>query len=265
METEGRTFHVTIVTLFEGFFEDPLATSLLGKAVEQGTVRVEMLNPRGFTSDVHRTVDDTPYGGGPGMVLKPEPMVAAIERARQGNPGSPVILLTPQGQTLDARMVSELAQGNGLILVCGRYEGFDERIRAYVDRQISIGDYVLSGGEPAALVIIDAVARLLAGVLGNRESTSQESFSQGMLEYPQYTRPVEFRGERVPEILLSGDHGRVESWRRAQALERTRRQRPALFAELELTEFDRRSLQEFPAGLDVMENDRGRETDHTEN
>ena len=263
--SEVTRLQVTIVTLFPGFFPDPLSASLLGKAIERGTIAVEMVNPRDFTTDKHRTVDDTPYGGGPGMVLKPEPMVAAIEHCRARNPKARVVLLTPQGEPLSTAGVKRLAVLPGLVLICGRYEGFDERIRDYADAELSVGDFVLSGGEPAALVVLDAVARLVDGVLGNIQSSHQESFAQGVLEYPQYTRPVEFRGQQVPDILLSGDHGRVKRWRRAKALERTYQQRPELFSQLVLTEDDRESLREFSPGLDVMESDRGRETDHSEN
>jgi tRNA (guanine37-N1)-methyltransferase len=177
------------------------------------------------------------------MVLKPEPLVAAIEAARAANPGAPAVMLTPQGRLLSAELVESLAALPGLVLVCGRYEGVDERVRHFVDDEVSIGDYVLSGGETAALVVIEAVSRHVSGVLGNRDSLDSESFASGTLEYPQYTRPVEFRGMRVPEVLLSGDHGRVAAWRRAMALLRTKERRPDLFAGLTLSPEDRRLLE----------------------
>lgn len=260
----GGAFRVTLVTLFPEFFPGPLATSLLGKAVERGDIAVDTVNPRDFAADRHRTVDDTPYGGGPGMVLKPEPTVAAIEAARERNPGSPVVLLDPQGQPFTARLARLWAGGPGLILVCGRYEGFDERIRRFVDAEASIGDYVLSGGEPAALVIVDAVSREREGVLGNAESTAAESFAAGLLEYPQYTRPVEFRGLRVPEILLSGHHAAIDRWRRGKALVRTRARRPDLFERLVMTKDDEALLQAHSAEADELEGSHGCETDSRE-
>jgi tRNA (guanine37-N1)-methyltransferase len=226
----SECFRISVVTLFSEFFAGPLEASLLGQAIRQGRIEVTMINPRDFTEDRHRTVDDTPFGGGPGMVLKPEPMVAAIEAARERTVGAPVVLLTPQGETLTAGSTESLAAETGLILVCGRYEGFDERIRDYVDSELSIGDYVLTGGEPAAVVVIDAVSRFRTGVLGNERSLREESFAEGLLEYPQYTRPAEFRGKEVPPVLRSGDHGRIAEWRRTMALERTRRRRPDLMA-----------------------------------
>ena len=236
------SFRITLVTLFREFFDSPLKASLLGKAVERGDLEVGFVDPRDFASDRHRTVDDTPYGGGPGMVLKPEPMVAAIEAARELNPDAPVLVLTPAGSRFDAETAHELALGSGIILVCGRYEGFDERIMDYVDGELCIGDYVLSGGEPGAFVVLDAVSRHVPGVLGNLESTTSESFADGALEYPQYTRPPEFEGVEVPEILLSGDHGRIARWRRTAALLRTKERRPDLFERLVLSDDDEAAL-----------------------
>src|SRR5208282_5757053 len=179
----------------------------------------------------YRQVDDTPYGGGSGMVMRPEPIAAALEAVTAATPGLTRILMTPQGELLDQATVRELATLRpGLLLIAGRYEGFDERVRAMVDRELSIGDYVLSGGELAAMVVIEAVARLVPGVLGNPASLEEESFSDGLLEYPHYTRPEEFQGMRVPEILLSGDHRKIREWRRTQGLERTARRRPNLIA-----------------------------------
>ncbi|RAL23140.1 tRNA (guanosine(37)-N1)-methyltransferase TrmD [Lujinxingia litoralis] len=222
-------YPVEILTLFPDFFTSPLQISLTGKAIERGHFSVRCTDIRDFTTDKHRTCDDVPYGGGAGMVMKPEPLVAGLEAARARHPGVPRILMSPQGEPFSQKIARELAQGPGMILVCGRYEGVDERVREHwIDREISIGDYVLTGGEVAAMVVIDAVTRLLPGVLGNQESITEESFSAPMLEYPQYTRPREFRGHEVPPILLSGDHGRVAQWRREQAEARTRARRPDL-------------------------------------
>ena len=223
-------FHV--ITLFPEVFDSPMRAGLLGRAVTAGliTVCAHPLREHGLGN--YRQIDDTPYGGGSGMVMRPEPIAAAIDSVLAQRPGLWRILLTPQGQTLDQAMVRELAgRKPGLLLVAGRYEGVDERVRAMVDQEISIGDYVLSGGEAAAMVVIEAVARLVPGVLGNPESLDEESFGgDGVLEYPHYTRPEEFRGMRVPEVLLSGDHRKIREWRRAQALERTARRRPDLIA-----------------------------------
>ena len=225
-------FFVQLVTIFPEFFDGPLGLTILGRAREAGHLRAEALNIRDFAQDKHRTTDDLPYGGGAGMVMKPEPLVGAIEAARQRAPEAPRVLMTPQGERLTQQVARELAGGPGMILVCGRYEGIDERVRqGWIDREISIGDYVLSGGEPAALVVVDAVARLLPGVLGNEESLREESFARRRLEYPHYTRPREFRGMEVPEVLLSGHHKAIEDWRQEQALARTRERRPDLLEE----------------------------------
>jgi tRNA (guanine37-N1)-methyltransferase len=222
----------------------PLAESVLGKAQEKGLVRARVVDIRDYAQGKHRITDDTPYGGGAGMVMKPEPLVAAIEAAREALPGATVVLLTPQGRRFDQRKAEELARIERLILVCGRYEGVDERVLRYVDEELSIGDFVLQGGEVAALAVIEAVARLTPGVLGNEESTRADSFgSEMLLEGPQYTRPPEFRGMAVPEPLLSGDHARIARWRRRQALLRTRERRPDLFARLRLSAEDLRLLE----------------------
>ena len=215
-----------IVTLFPGICEGPLRESIVGRAQERGLVTVRTTNPRDFTRDRHRTVDDTPYGGGAGMVLKPEPLVAAVESVRGA--GSHVVLLTPQGRPFTQVTARRLAGAAHLVLVCGHYEGVDERAcQAVMDEELSLGDYVLTNGTIAAVVVADAVIRLLPGVLGADESSQDESFGRdGWLEYPHYTRPVEFRGMRVPEVLLSGDHGNIEQWRREQSLLRTAARRP---------------------------------------
>lgn len=223
---------IDVITIFPGLFEPFLRESMVGIARERGKAAVEAHDLRAFTDDRHRTVDDAPYGGGPGMVMKPEPLVAAIE-ALAGAKGperkARVILLSPQGNRLTQARVEAMARDEHLVLVCGRYEGIDQRVvDLAVDEEISIGDYVLCGGEVAAMAIIEATARLLPGVLGNPESTDWETFRFGLLEGPQYTRPAEFRGRGVPEVLLSGDHGKVEAWRKAQARARTRERRPDL-------------------------------------
>jgi len=220
---------VEVLTLFPRMIEAPLGESILGKAREKALLRVQVTDIREFADGKHRVTDDVPYGGGAGMVMKPEPLVAAIEAARQRNPSARVILLSPQGAPFDQRKAQELADRGSLILVCGRYEGVDERVLPWVDEEISIGDFVLTGGEFAALAAIDAIARLVPGVLGNSLSAHAESFAgEGLLEGPQYTRPPEFRGLRVPDVLLSGDHEKIARWRNEQAVARTRERRPDL-------------------------------------
>lgn len=220
------TFRVGVFTLFPELVSNFCAGSLLGKAQERGLLDVSVWDPRDHATDVHRTVDDTPFGGGAGMVMRCEPLFACVEAA---DPPRPLLLLTPGGRTFDQAMAEELASSGGFSLLCGRYEGVDQRVADHlVDGEVSVGDVVLAGGEVAALLMIEAVSRLVPGVMGNRESGSEESFTTGLLEYPQYTRPAEFRGWTVPEVLRSGDHGRIERWRRAQALRRTVERRPDL-------------------------------------
>jgi tRNA (guanine37-N1)-methyltransferase len=220
---------VEVLTLFPRMIAAPLEESILGKAREKGLLRVQVTDIRDFADGKHRVTDDVPYGGGAGMVMKPEPLVAAIEAARQRQPGAPVILMSPQGARFGQAKAQELASAGALILICGRYEGVDERVLRWVDEEISIGDFVLTGGEIAALALVDAMARLVPGVLGNVLSAQAESFSgEGLLEGPQYTRPPEFRGLRVPDILLSGDHRKIAQWRQEQAVARTRERRPDL-------------------------------------
>ncbi|HEV2754658.1 MAG TPA: tRNA (guanosine(37)-N1)-methyltransferase TrmD [Actinomycetota bacterium] len=221
---------IDVVTLFPELFTVPLETSLLGKAVASGLLQVRVHDLREHGLGRHRSVDDEPYGGGAGMVMRPEPLFAAIDALR--GPASHVVLLSPRGQRLDHGGVARLAALEHLVLVCGRYEGVDERVvEGAVDEELSIGDYVLAGGELPALVVIEAISRLVPGVLGNAESLGSESHAGGLLEYPQYTRPAEFRGRRVPDVLLSGDHGAVERWRREQSELITRRRRPDLLGD----------------------------------
>ena len=218
--------NIEILTLFPELFPGPLSSGVTGRGLAAGLVTLQLHNLRDHTHDRHRQVDDIPYGGGAGMVLKPEPIFEAV-RARSGK--GPVILLSPQGERLTQGLVRELASYRDFYLICGRYEGVDERVSAHlVDREVSIGDYVLTGGELPAMVLIDAVARLITGVLGSEESPKDESFADELLEYPHYTRPAVFEGHEVPGVLLSGHHAEIERWRRAQAAERTRRRRPDL-------------------------------------
>jgi tRNA (guanine37-N1)-methyltransferase len=221
---------IDILTLFPEMFASPLSHSIIQRAQEQGVVAIGITNIRDFATDKYRKVDDKPYGGGPGMVMMPGPLFDCFEYVERLAPSrGRVILLTPQGERFGQAKARQLAQEDRLILIAGRYEGFDERIRTGLGAEpVSIGDYVLNGGELAAMVIVDAVVRLLPGALGDEDSAKEDSFSEGLLEYPQYTRPEVFRGMRVPEILLSGDHGKIAQWRRRQALERTQQWRPDL-------------------------------------
>jgi tRNA (guanine37-N1)-methyltransferase len=231
-----------VVTLFPEMFGSVLSASLLGKAAEKGALTVHLTDPRAFTTDKHHSVDDTPYGGGAGMVMRPDPLVTAIEAVEAARGPAHKILLTPTGAPLTQPTVLRLATLPRVMLVCGRYEGFDERVRAFCDEELSIGDYVLTGGELAAMVVVDAVARRLPGVLGNASSALDESFEAGLLEHPQYTRPASFRGVAVPDALLSGNHERIRRWRRRESLLRTRARRPDLFATLQLSDEDRALL-----------------------
>jgi tRNA (guanine37-N1)-methyltransferase len=226
---KGRpSLRVDILTLFPGIFDGPLRESLLGRAIEGGVLDVRVHDIRDHAHDRHRQVDDAAFGGGPGMVMKPEPVFEAVEALGEGS--KRVLLLSPAGRRLDQRLARELADEAWLVLICGRYEGVDERVvEGLPAEEVSVGDFVLAGGEVAALVVLETVARLVRGVVGNEESLEAESFEEeGLLDYPHYTRPREFRGMEVPAILLSGDHGRIAEWRRVAALEKTRRNRPEL-------------------------------------
>jgi tRNA (guanine37-N1)-methyltransferase len=226
--------HIEILTIFPGYFDSPLAESLLGKAIAAGTLRIDVVDLRDFATDRHRKVDDEPYGGGAGMVMMAPVLAAAIESRRDahGLPRGWTVLMTPDGRPFDHASAATLAARERVILVCGRYEGIDERVRALrlYDEEISLGDFVLPGGESAALAVTEAVTRLVPGVVGAPESLENESFLRERLDYPHYTRPREFRGLAVPDVLVGGDHARIERWRRARALERTRERRPDLLA-----------------------------------
>ncbi len=236
-----------IITIFPEI-TSCLKYGVLGKAMESGVVKVVAVNPRDFTTDRHRTVDDEPYGGGAGMVMKPEPIVEAIEHVRKKSPNTKVIMLSPRGSRFTQDMARKLAEHSSITLVCGRYEGIDERVMSFVDEAVSIGDYVLSGGEFAALCIVDAVARHIPGVLGCPGSLEEESFSRGLLEYPQYTRPAVFRGMEVPQVLRSGNHRAIALWRRVQQLKETLTRRPDLLAYAPLSEEDKKLLTEIVKG-----------------
>ncbi len=237
---------IDVFTIFPQYLEGPLRASLLGRAQERGLIDVRVHDLRAHATDAHRSVDDTPFGGGAGMVMMPEPLFAAVEAVQ---PPRPLLLLSAGGAAFDQKRAARLAEGSGFSLLCGRYEGVDQRVTDHLcDDEISVGDYVLAGGEAAALVVVEAVSRLVPGVMGNDESGSDESFGDGLLEYPQYTRPADYRGWAVPEALRSGDHARVARWRKAEALRRTLERRPDLLGPRALTAEERRLLDEFPEG-----------------
>jgi tRNA (guanine37-N1)-methyltransferase len=237
--------HFDVFTIFPEVMQPYLETSILQRARQSGLLTVHLHNIRDWTTDRHHTTDDTPYGGGGGMVMKPEPIFTAVEGVLGIPPACPVILLTPQGRPFTQRVAEELAGNPHLALLSGRYEGIDERVRQHlVSDEISIGDFILTGGELPALVVIDAVGRLLPGALGDPQAAAQDSYATGLLEYPHYTRPPEFRGWSVPEVLISGDHGRIVRWRREQSLLRTWQRRPDLLETAELNEQDREFLSE---------------------
>jgi tRNA (guanine37-N1)-methyltransferase len=220
---------IDVITLFPGIFTGPLQESLLKKAQENGLVSITVYNLRDWCLDKHKTADDAPYGGGPGMVMKAEPLFSAIETIKTRSNHAKTILLSPQGNVFNQKIASRLSQEKELILICGRYEGIDERVKdVLVDEEVSIGDYVLNGGEMPALVLIETITRLIPGVVGDAQSIVQDSFFENTLDYPHYTRPAEFRGLKVPEVLLTGHHGEVDSWRRNIAMERTKTRRPEL-------------------------------------
>lgn len=232
-----------VLTIFPNFFSSPLQESLLKKAMEKGILNIRIRDLRQYALDRHHMTDDYPYGGGRGMIMKPEPVIRAVEEIKAQDPEGRTILLTPQGERFHQALARELSTHGHWILICGRYEGLDDRIRAsVVDREISIGDYVLNGGEIAALVLIEATSRYLPGFLGDGKAVEEDSFSSGLLEYPQFTRPPIYRGMAVPEVLLSGNHAAIEKWRREEALRRTLERRPDLLEKANLTEEDRAFL-----------------------
>ncbi|MBI5643892.1 MAG: tRNA (guanosine(37)-N1)-methyltransferase TrmD [Deltaproteobacteria bacterium] len=233
-----------ILTLFPGFFDSPLRQSIIGKAIEKGILEVKTHNIRDYAQDKHKTTDDYPYGGGHGMVMKIEPLVRALEAVAAEGPRPKVILTSPQGVPFNHALATELIAEERVAIICGRYEGVDERIKEFIDIEVSVGDYILTGGEIPALIIMDSVGRLIPGVLGEPVSKERDSFSDGLLEYPQYTRPEEWRGLRVPDILLSGNHGEIEKWRRRQSIERTCLRRPDLIQKTQLSPDDRKIIEE---------------------
>ena len=234
-----------ILTLFPGMFAGPFDESIIKRAREKQLIDISLHNIRDWATDKHQTADDAPYGGGAGMVMKAGPLAACIESVKSSHPASTVVLTSPQGRRLTDSVVRELAQRSGLILVCGRYEGIDERVRAiYAEDDISLGDFVLSGGEIAAMALVDSVTRMIPGTLGSTESAETDSFGDGLLEYPQYTRPPEFKGLAVPETLLSGNHELIRRWRRKESLRKTRILRPDLLSQVTLTREDRKMLAE---------------------
>jgi len=239
--------HFDVISLFPEMVATIAEYGVVGRAQSRGLVTLDVENPRDHTSDVHRTVDDRPYGGGPGMVMKCEPLAGAVAASRKRSPErSPVVYLSPQGRVFDQATANRFAELPGLILLAGRYEGVDERfIESQVDEEISLGDFVLSGGEVAAMAVIDAVVRLLPDVLGDNESAAQDSFMSGLLDHPHYTRPEEIDGRSVPDVLLSGDHAAIARWRMKQALGRSRLRRPDLVEKLELTDEQQALLDEF--------------------
>ncbi|MCW8858413.1 MAG: tRNA (guanosine(37)-N1)-methyltransferase TrmD [Deltaproteobacteria bacterium] len=246
-----------VLTLFPGMFDSPLQESILGRAIQQGLFQVRAHNLREWASGKHLTTDDSPYGGGDGMVMKPEPVARAVAELKQRSPAAKVLLMTPQGVPFKQRHALELARETDLIFICGRYEGFDERIRqTLVDEEFSLGDFVLTGGELPAMVMIDAISRHLPGVLGSSGSVERDSFADGLLEYPQYTRPAVFDGISVPEVLLSGDHGRIARWRREQQLLRTLQRRPDLFEQVCLSDEDRATLDRLKQLEQIVESDK---------
>lgn len=241
----SRTIHFDIISLFPEMFEGPFQESILDRARQEGLLNVRLHNLRDYTLNKHGKVDDTPFGGGAGLVMNIEPIDRALQAIKQDRPQAYTVLLAPSGKRFDQGKAKELAEKSQIILVCGRYEGVDERVTEnLVDEQLSIGDFVLSGGEIAAMVLVDAVTRLVPGVVGDPASLEEESFENGLLEYPQYTRPRDYKGSEVPEVLVSGDHKKIKEWQRKAALKKTARNRPDLIEQLNLTAEERAMLDE---------------------
>ncbi|MBL7132053.1 MAG: tRNA (guanosine(37)-N1)-methyltransferase TrmD [Candidatus Omnitrophica bacterium] len=219
---------IDIVTIFPKVFKPILGESIIKRAQKKGLLKIAVYNLRNYTKDRHKKIDDRPFGGGPGMVFTPQPIFDAVKCIKKGR-GTKVVLLTPQGKTLNQKLAQKLSKNKHLVLICGHYEGIDERVRmSLVDEEVSIGDYILTGGELPAMVLVDTIVRLLSGVLGDKDSVKSESFCHGLLEYPQYTRPANYKGKKVPKVLLSGDHQAIASWRKEQALKTTKKKRPDL-------------------------------------
>jgi tRNA (guanine37-N1)-methyltransferase len=241
-----------VVTIFPAVIEQAVAAGIVGRAIDRGTLTVAVHDLRAFTTDRHRVVDDVPYGGGPGMVLKPEPIWRAVDAIENDGGAKPLVVLTsPQGTRFSQAAAEKLAAAPRLLILCGRYEGVDERVRARVHEEISIGDYVLSGGELAALVIVDAVARLVPGVVGDEQSVAEDSFNRGLLDFPHYTRPADWNGDKVPDVLLSGNHAAIRRWRKREALARTYARRPDLLAGAALDEEEQELLREVMANSEI--------------
>jgi len=241
-----------VVTIFPAVIEQAVAAGIVGRAIDRGTLTVAVHDLRAFTTDRHRVVDDVPYGGGPGMVLKPEPIWRAVDAIETDGGLKPLVVLTsPQGTRFSQAAAEKLAKAPRLLILCGRYEGVDERVRARVHEEISIGDYVLSGGELAALVIVDAVARLVPGVVGDEQSVAEDSFNRGLLDFPHYTRPADWNGDKVPEVLLSGNHAAIRRWRKREALARTYARRPDLLAGAALDEEEQELLREVMGNREI--------------
>jgi tRNA (guanine37-N1)-methyltransferase len=237
-----------VVTIFPAMIQQAVAAGIVGRAIDRGTLNVAVHDLRAFTTDRHRVVDDVPYGGGPGMVLKPEPICRALDAIEGDESPKPLVVLTsPQGERFSQAVAERLAAASRLVIVCGRYEGVDERVKARVHEEISVGDYVLSGGELAALVIVDAVARLVPGVVGDEQSVAEDSFSRGLLDFPHYTRPADWNGHKVPDVLLSGNHAEIRRWRKREALARTYARRPDLLAAASLDEEEQEWLRDLRA------------------
>lgn len=246
--------NISVVTLFPDLVKEVIAEGVVGRAQKRGLMQLHCINPRDFAEDVHRTVDDRPYGGGPGMVMRADCLVKAIRQERKKAASAKVIYLSPQGKQLDQSMLAKLSQQSDVVLVCGRYEGIDERVvELEIDEEWSIGDYVLSGGELAAMVVIDGVTRLLPEVLGHNESAVEDSFTEGVLDHPHYTRPESFEGLEVPKVLLSGDHKRIKKWRRQQSLGRSQLRRPDLMQQKELSKQDDVLLADFMKEIKISE------------
>jgi tRNA (guanine37-N1)-methyltransferase len=239
-----RTMRIDILTLFPEYFQGPFTVSMVKRAVEKKALDLRVTYLRDFAEGKRKTADDVPYGGGAGMVMKPEPLIKGIQRLKKGRKKVKVILLSPQGKPLNHELVMELVKEKSLLLVCGHYEGVDERVMELVDEEISLGDFVLTGGEPAAAVLVDALARFLPGVVGDRESVEKDSFFNGLLDYPHYTRPHVFKGLKVPGVLLSGNHKNIERWRRKESLKNTLLKRPDLLNRAVLSEGDRELIRE---------------------